>query len=464
MKTDRIVVDAIHGAIELTALERHVVDTASFQRLRSLKQLGFGHVTYPNATHTRFAHSLGVLAVMSRVVRVTADDLTLSLDEQQDLRLAALLHDIGHYPYSHLMERLDDVVLTEDRLSAAAPRISIGSPTTPYPDHESLGRIIVTSQQDLVEAIGDRERAERIADLFTRDKAADQQRSKLIHSSLDMDRLDYLLRDARAAGVPYGEIDLPYLLNNVRVSPTGMIGIKYKALPAAEQFLLARYFMHKTVYYHKTTFALEEACRQLLRRCRDAGKYDVPGSGIEIEEVARDRERLLQFTDQEVDQIVRRALQDDDIVNRGLAEAIIFRRPPKLLREASALVDMNNKDHTKYNAAADFLKSCVANLRQLAQQFQVPEGQFLLAQTRPLQLEKRGALVAVEVAKSQPTEKEDELIKVFTDNGDEPKSLVEINESLVSLCASHASLSTRLYVVENDSARVSRMRAEAQNW
>ena len=117
LKVDRIVVDSIHGPIELTELERRVVDTAGFQRLRHLKQLGMAHVTYPNATHTRFAHSLGVLAIMSRVLQVAQDHLRLDEECTQDLRLAALLHDVGHYPYSHLMERVDDVVLTEERVA-----------------------------------------------------------------------------------------------------------------------------------------------------------------------------------------------------------------------------------------------------------------------------------------------------------------------------------------------------------
>ena len=131
--------------------------------------------------------------------------------------------------------------------------------------------------------------------------------SRLIHSSLDMDRLDYLLRDARACGTPYGEIDLEYLLSNIRVSPKGMIGIETKAAAAAEHFLLARFFMHRTVYFHKTTFALEEACRQLLRRCRNAQKHGVPLDGDAIKVLVKSRD-LLGFTDSFVDRIVQRDL------------------------------------------------------------------------------------------------------------------------------------------------------------
>ena len=102
---NKLIVDSIHGDIHLTPIERRVVDTASFQRLRHLKQLGMAQATYPNATHTRFAHSLGVLGIMEHIARVAKDALSLTDEQAEDIRLAGLLHDIGHYPYSHLMEK-----------------------------------------------------------------------------------------------------------------------------------------------------------------------------------------------------------------------------------------------------------------------------------------------------------------------------------------------------------------------
>lgn len=336
---DRVVVDSIHGVIHPSRDEWRVVDTATFQRLRHLKQLGLGQVTYPNATHTRFAHSLGVLEIMRRVLEVAGSKLNLGQGEIEELRLAALLHDIGHYPYSHLMESIDNAKLTEDFVGSAGKksgRILHLAKESSYPKHEQLGELIVTSQRDMIEAIGGDERASRVAALFTRSKAADDQLSKLIHSSLDMDRLDYLVRDARAAGVPYGEVNLNYLLRNIRASPNGMIGIDYKAISAAEQYLLARFFMHKTVYYHKTTFALEEVLRQLLRRCRDKKMYGVPRDGGKIREIVTDSSRLLSFTDSFVDRIAYQAIDDRDPVIKALAHAVVFRRPQVCLKKSPA--------------------------------------------------------------------------------------------------------------------------------
>ncbi|MBC8372881.1 MAG: HD domain-containing protein, partial [Planctomycetes bacterium] len=227
---NKFVVDSIQGDIHLTVREWRILDTLAFQRLRNLKQLAMGQLTYPNATHTRFAHSLGTLGIMARILDVAkTNGLNLKKRQQENLRMAALLHDIGHYPYSHLMEQIDSVVLTEEEVQIAptdgANKKALDTSQIAYPSHEKLGTEIVTNQRDLLTAIGGKPRAKEIAALFARTEAADPQLSKLIHSSLDMDRLDYLQRDSHAAGVPYGNIDVNYLLNSLQISPSKMGGV-----------------------------------------------------------------------------------------------------------------------------------------------------------------------------------------------------------------------------------------------
>jgi HD superfamily phosphohydrolase len=156
----KLIVDSIHGDIHVTPIEQAVIDTASFQRLRHLKQLGMAQATYPNATHTRFAHSLGVLGIMERIARVARETLSLTDEQIEEIRLAGLLHDVGHYPYSHLMEKVDKVQLTEELVEGS----TFNAATAKYPDHETAGELIVTSQQDLIDALGGKERAQRIAD------------------------------------------------------------------------------------------------------------------------------------------------------------------------------------------------------------------------------------------------------------------------------------------------------------
>lgn len=407
---------------------------------------------------------------MARILNVAGDKLNLSDSDKNDLRLAALLHDIGHYPYSHLMEGVEDVILAETFVKQNKSHISRTlepDEEKRYPSHEELGRVIVCNQADIRDTLGGKDRAEQIAELFTRSAAAPDQLSKLIHSSLDMDRLDYLVRDARSAGVPYGEIDLNYLLQNVRTSPTGMIGIDYKAMTAAEQFLLARFFMHKAVYFHKTTFGLEEAFRQLIRRCRDKQRHNVPRDGDEVRKIASDPKKLLMFTDSFLDRVSNEALKDQNITIKTLAHAIVYRRPPKLLREEYTMVDEANEESRKHNSCTSLLEKCKTELPALARKHEIPLGLFLLAQPKSIRLEKRGALMTQEQATQQPPEPKDELIKVFSRNGrnaDEPKSLVDFSESVLHACAQRSFRIVRLYVVEQDHSKVSKMRHEVRVW
>jgi uncharacterized protein len=458
----RIVVDNIHGDIELTDEEWRIVDTPSFQRLRNLKQLGLGHLTYPNATHTRFAHSLGVLKIMSRIVE--APGLHLEDQDKRDLRVAALLHDIGHYPYSHLMEGVDNVQLTEEVTATRFEKnkTKLDTDRGYYPDHETLGRHIVGTQSDILNILGGSERASNIGHLFSRTKAADQQKSKLIHSSLDMDRLDYLLRDARAAGVPYGEIDLNYLLTNVRRSDGGLVGVEYKALAAAEQFLLARVFMHRTVYYHKTTYGFEESCRQLLRRLKDLEFPGVPLDGKAIMDMAGGS-RLLEFTDAFVDDIIRRASTHTNFVVKALADSILSRKAPRLIAEVSGLEDRKNGFHRGF----DFEKDCRRHLPEMAKQVDLPLGQFLLCSPKPITFEKRGGQLTSEEARSAGPPESEELIMVFPRSGGEPKSIVDWAETVIGKLATHVFGIHRLYLVDTSveaDRRVKKLRESIKDW
>jgi len=456
---DKIIVDSIHGDIHVTKVERGVIDTASFQRLRHLKQLGMAHITYPNATHTRFAHSLGVLGIMAKITAIAKDVLSLDEEMIEDIRLAGLLHDIGHYPYSHLMERIDKVFLTEEFVAGAT---MVQPSRTPYPGHEQVGEWVVTSQSDLTEALGGPDRAGRVASLFTRNTSADPQISKLIHSSLDMDRLDYLIRDSRAAGVPHGEIDLNYLINNFRMSPSGVLGVLERAITAVDHFLTARFYMHRSVYYHKTTFGFEEACRQLLRRIRDAGLFDLPPDGDAIEQLVKG-DRLGGFVDGYVDSIIDRASREGDQVIRVLADSIRRRRPPKLLREVQVL----EPNPSRHHAGEVFKRECKHRLMALAESNGMAVGRFLLAETKPLRLEERGAFLTNEEAKRLKPDERQEIIRVFVEGNVEPVSVVDVPHSLTHLCSNHYYQAIRLYFVPDDATspeEVGSLRAEVAGW
>lgn len=460
----RIIVDSIHGDIAPSDIEWRVLNTASFQRLRHIKQLGMAHYVYPNATHTRFAHSLGVLGIMARVLRVVEErESGRPKEEFENLRLAALLHDIGHYPYSHLMEKLGKVKLTEEFVGDGQKSKQVDASQEPFPRHDELGKTIVTHQDDLLQALGGKNRAEAIAALFCRSEAADLQWSKLINSSLDMDRLDYLLRDSNATGVPYGQIDINYLLNNLEVSKNGLLGVTRKALCAAEQFLFARYFMHRTVYFHKTTFALEEACRHLLRRISDARMFNFPVDGKAIQEIAKG-EKLLTFTDAFVDDIIRQAALEEDEVISSLAKSILNRRPPKLLKEVSSLVEGGHHDS---HPGSTFTLNCRHQLKALADKHSLPLGRFVLGETPPISLAERAHLLTAEQAQDLPPEEADPDIKVFLDDQSEPVSIVDVPESLVNKCSNYRFRSVRLYFVGEglgEGFDVNQIRGAVSDW
>jgi hypothetical protein len=380
------------------------------------------------------------------------------------LRFAALLHDIGHYPYSHLMEKVDKVLLTEELVRGTSPSKVIDAGQEAYPNHEEVGGLILSNQNDIQGLVGGEEEALKISQLFRRTEEADAQLSKLIHSSLDMDRLDYLLRDSQATGAPYGKIDLDYLLNNVQVSPKGVLGVTEKALPAAEHFLLARLYMHRTVYWHKTTFGFEEACKQLLRRIRrDPKKAKTCGlavDGAAVREIVKGA-GLGDFTDAYIDRVIQKASSDKDPVISALAKCITGRRAPKLLREVASFSD------EAINAGTQFRLACTYELEKLAQDNGIPLEQFLFAESKPLKLEERAALMTTSEADRRESDEREELIKVFRRGEAEPVSLVEIAESPIAQLARKRFMLRRLYVVcdtPEQSEKVDRMKIAVAKW
>jgi HD superfamily phosphohydrolase len=475
---DKMVVDAIHGQIHLNDLEVRVIDTPTFQRLRQLKQLAMAQMVYPTATHTRFAHSIGALGTMIRILdSAKQNGVKFTEEQRENLRLAALLHDVGHYPYSHLMEKLDKVKLIEEEVESVTPSRKAVEPTeaTAYPEHEEISALIVTKQDDLIKALGNKDRAKDIADIFTGTGTADPQLSKFVHSSFDIDRWDYLLRDSQATGLPYGCIDIDYLLNNVRVSQEGMVGFADKALPAIEHFLLARFFMYRVVYYHKTIYGFEEACRQLLRRLRDRyPKYDIPRDKKAVEEWVVS-EKLYIFTDAFVDKIIRDAVKHEgtgewDETIRALARSIQGRKPPKLLKE----VQVCEETKQQYHRGNRFIQNCKNKLKDLASEFEIPLGQFLLCQPKITVVKWPEEQTVSQVAKLKPediaarvSKEEEEDIKIFHGDEEEPSSLMDVEHSLVVKYAKYSLQIFRLYVVYDDKdakQKISRLRERIKEW
>jgi hypothetical protein len=399
---------------------------------------------------------------MQRVLQAaTEHGIKLDEEEQENLHLAGLLHDVGHYPYSHLMEDVDRVDLLEDRVKpktgAGKRTLDLEQKPTPYPNHVSVGEIIVTNQQEMIDAIGSKTKAKQVADLFSGQEIENKKLTKLISSSMDLDRFDYLQRDSYATGLPYGQIDLNYLLNSLQSNPAGEIGVHERAIPAVEHFLLARFFMHRTVYYHRTTVGVEEACRQLLRRLRDQKKYNLPEDGKRIQDIVASDE-LYTFTDSYVDSIVRQAVSDSDEVVRSLASSIHSRNPPKLLKEVCVFGAKQDDSHR----GLFFRGRCLRELAGVADRQGIPLGRFLFCELHPITLEKSvSQLTASEYQQAsseqvkQCIREENEIVRVFVDGSDSPKSLLEIDYSIMRRLAGHVFRTYRLYFVPSKAEKVS---------
>ncbi|MEP7227030.1 MAG: HD domain-containing protein [Gemmatimonadales bacterium] len=229
------------------------LDTPAVQRLRYIRQVGHTFLVYPGATHSRFEHALGAYHLTRRALAALEELGELgpvSAEERLAVRMAALLHDIGHYPFSHALEEAG------------------------FPSHEKLG-VAKLTQGEL---------GERLVDIGGKDFPAAVGRlisgiSKsplqgLISGSIDLDKVDYLSRDARMCGVPYGTVDVDRLLSSltlVEVEPGGYeVGVQEKGISALESLLFAKYQMYRNVYWHhavrSATCMFKRAVRGAVRR------------------------------------------------------------------------------------------------------------------------------------------------------------------------------------------------------
>ncbi len=231
-----------------------VIDTAVVQRLRYVRQLGHAFLVYPGATHTRFEHALGTYHLAQRALAhlgEVAGGTAVSPDDGPLVRVAALLHDIGHYPFSHALEE------------AGLPR------------HEALAerRLADPALAAALERVGIR--PERLLPLIR--GTSDAPLAGLVSGSVDVDKLDYLSRDAMMCGVPYGVIDVERLLASLTLAdgagPGGRAGLALheKGLAALESLLFAKYQMYRNVYWHHAVRSATAMFKRLVRTAIAAG-------------------------------------------------------------------------------------------------------------------------------------------------------------------------------------------------
>ncbi|HEX5971897.1 MAG TPA: HD domain-containing protein, partial [Gemmatimonadaceae bacterium] len=256
--TYEIIRDPLWKNIRVDPLALRLVDTPAFQRLRYVRQLGLAYLVYPGASHSRFEHALGAYHLAQRALALFAErGMTgeVSPDACRVVRCAALLHDIGHYPFSHALEEIGAL------------------------HHEEVARPLITTgavAQVLREELGS-DAPQRIMALIR--GTSDSPFQGLISGSLDLDKIEYLKRDAFMCGVNYGDIDVERLLDSLQLVQdtergAATVGISEKGLSALESLLFAKYQMYRNVYWHHAVRSATAMYKRLVEGALRAGSLD----------------------------------------------------------------------------------------------------------------------------------------------------------------------------------------------
>ena len=249
-----VIRDPLWDNIRLDDAAIAALDTAPVQRLRYIRQLGHAFLVYPGATHSRFEHALGTYHLAKRALSLLEERGELgcvSEDERRAARLAALLHDIGHYPFSHALEEAG------------------------FPHHELLG-VERLAQGDLGHVLTEIGGPTLIADIAALIRGASASPvAGLITGSLDLDKIEYLNRDARMCGVPYGTIDVDRLLTSLALCEGAAgrweVGVHEKGVSALESLLFAKYQMYRNVYWHHAVRAATCMFKRAVRAAVASG-------------------------------------------------------------------------------------------------------------------------------------------------------------------------------------------------
>jgi len=268
---ERIYRDPVHNIIRLRTdtdegdLMMKLIDTSEFQRLRRIKQLGLGLFTYQGAEHSRFTHSLGAFHLMTRVLDRFSERYSINPEDRIAARAAALLHDVGHGSFSHVMEK----VLNFHHEHWTVQILLSGE--------TEIGSLLSSHSPDL---------PKKIASIIE-GKFKPAALAQLVSSQLDVDRMDYLLRDSLMTGAKYGIYDLEWIINALAIDESAdRIYVEARGLYAVEEYLQARYYMFRQVYFHRTLRSAEAVLRSIIRRALTlyedgADVWHAPGTAFE---------------------------------------------------------------------------------------------------------------------------------------------------------------------------------------
>ena len=269
--------DPLYGFIDLSETETKIIDSSVFRRLLDIKQLSHAFVVYPTAIHTRFEHSLGVVHLADRV----CTQLRFDEEKKEIIRLAALLHDVGHGPYSHLFESV------------------LSNVNGTKVDHDKISMMIIKNDVELGSIIGDK--AGKIVSLLNKkpieswETADSMLASSVVSGPLDVDRMDYLRRDSYHIGAAYGHFDLDRMVRTIDKAYDGddaHICVLYKGKDAVESYRLGRYLMQSQVYHHHTRLIADQMFLRALDLAVDEDIIPKKKLKVDLDNWSRNEEFL----------------------------------------------------------------------------------------------------------------------------------------------------------------------------
>jgi HD superfamily phosphohydrolase len=244
----KVVLDPVHGYIELEDFMQELLATPQMQRLRRVKQLGYSNLVYPGANHTRFEHSLGTMHLASMLIK-NLD--SIEEEKKKEIKAASLLHDIGHGPFSHVTENIIDKY-TRRR-------------------HEDIKEILGKGElREVLEKYG------VSAGNVSKHVKGETSVGQIISSEIDVDKMDYLVRDAHYTGVAFGVVDYNRLINKMDFYEDRLV-VEQGGLKAAESLLVSRFWMNTSVYYHHVTRISESMCSKAVEYMIENQELDPAG-------------------------------------------------------------------------------------------------------------------------------------------------------------------------------------------
>lgn len=426
----KTITDPLYGNITLTKLESYLVSTQVFQRLHSVKQLGLGHLVFPSAGYSRFAHSVGACHNADRIMTaIEANSSRLFSDtERQAFRIAALFHDLGHYPFSHTTEHAVKRFYRDGIYKHVAPaaqgELDIAGPPEALPtylDHEETGAIIFLEDPEIQRAFDD---AKSISKDDVLSVYIDENLSTIISSDLDCDRLDCLRRTSLHSGAPYGDVDVDFIISKSTVDSAGRFCFDRKAIRAADHLLVSRFYDFMQIPYHKTVAALEwsleEAVIFLLREKRlllaenDIKRQLANGSWAA-------------FDDGAMVAVMRQALRrtKDDLAADHL-RAVLERRAAKLIYSWECLVDGKNEEQTTKEKLLNY------RIKEVAESHGLDERRFTIWKA-PFKLSKAGPILqGSPTDRDYSDEEQQQLIHIMEKGSENSVPLIDLNN-----CVSH---------------------------